>query len=29
MAYKTANNSTNRPVSNWCGTKDPAGEFET
>jgi hypothetical protein len=23
MAYRSANNSTNRPVSNWCGTKDP------
>jgi hypothetical protein len=29
MALTTANNSTNRPVSNWHGTKDPAGEFET
>jgi len=29
MAYRTANNSTNRPVSNWHITKDPAGEFGT
>jgi len=28
MTYRTRDNHTNRPLSNWCDAKDPAQESE-